>query len=223
MMRWRLAQPAIELGDQVDAAAPTRSKVSDGTIGDAAHSSRSSDHNVRDGVVRARDITHDPGRWDAHAHARRVAAAVLPCVKYIISAGEIWTPSRAKLPKLGRRGWTKYRGANRHDKHAHFSIKNGHENTRGVDWQTGTPAPAPQTPPPVAAPTPPMEQDAIVIIRELHFIAPRPPEVWLFDGLARMPIPTPTHRDALTRRGIPYEVVTNVIEAKSLLDLSREI
>ncbi|MQB02542.1 MAG: hypothetical protein GEU78_20460, partial [Actinobacteria bacterium] len=64
-MAWRVARSLLTLRDQVDAAAPNRSKRSDGTIGDAAHASRSSDHNpwVKDGatgVVTAIDLTHDP-------------------------------------------------------------------------------------------------------------------------------------------------------------------
>jgi hypothetical protein len=64
-MAWRPAKSLIQLRDQINQIAPNRSKASDGTIGDAAHASRASDHNpwVREGdagVVTAIDITHDP-------------------------------------------------------------------------------------------------------------------------------------------------------------------
>ena len=64
-MAWRVAQSLIRLRDQINLAAPTRSKASDGTIGDAAHATRDSDHNpwVKEGalgIVTAMDITHAP-------------------------------------------------------------------------------------------------------------------------------------------------------------------
>jgi len=42
-MSWRLARSLEPLRNEVNAAAPNRSKASDGTIGDTAHSSRASD------------------------------------------------------------------------------------------------------------------------------------------------------------------------------------
>ena len=64
-MAWRVAKSLTKLRDQINAMAPRRNKSADGTIGDAAHASRSSDHNpwVKDGktgVVTALDITNDP-------------------------------------------------------------------------------------------------------------------------------------------------------------------
>src|SRR5215472_9581086 len=62
--QWRVAKSLARLRTQINDAFPQRSKSSDGTIGDAAHASRSSDHNpwiVDDGigVVSAFDVTHD--------------------------------------------------------------------------------------------------------------------------------------------------------------------
>lgn len=60
-MAWRLAKSLERLRAQVNDIYPSRSKLSDGTIGDAAHSKRKSDHNPdKDGVVKAIDLTHDP-------------------------------------------------------------------------------------------------------------------------------------------------------------------
>ncbi|HKV33547.1 MAG TPA: hypothetical protein VJP89_04485, partial [Pyrinomonadaceae bacterium] len=61
-MAWRVAKSLLRLREQINELAPNRSKASDGTIGDAAHASRKSDHNpwVKDGsigVVTAMDIT----------------------------------------------------------------------------------------------------------------------------------------------------------------------
>ena len=44
-MAWRVARSLDVLLGQLNALAPERSKASDGSIGDAAHASRSSDHN----------------------------------------------------------------------------------------------------------------------------------------------------------------------------------
>lgn len=64
-MTWRNAVASIKLVEEINLRYPNRSKINDGTIGDAAHQSRKSDHNpwVKDrygvGVVRARDIDED--------------------------------------------------------------------------------------------------------------------------------------------------------------------
>lgn len=62
---WRNCIASITLDQEVDARWPNRDTSLDGTIGDAAHASRKSDHNpwIKDsrgtGVVRARDIDED--------------------------------------------------------------------------------------------------------------------------------------------------------------------
>ena len=98
-MAWRVAKSLLHLREQINAKAPNRDKSNDGTIGDAAHASRSSDHNpwVKDGsegVVTAIDITNDP----AHkVVSRDIAEAIRKSkdsrVKYLISAGEICSGS----------------------------------------------------------------------------------------------------------------------------------
>ncbi len=60
-MNWRLAKSLETLRSQVNAVHPNRSKESDGSIGNAEHSARESDHNPNSaGVVCAIDITPDP-------------------------------------------------------------------------------------------------------------------------------------------------------------------
>lgn len=135
-MPWRVAESLLVLLDEINAAAPDRSKVSDGTIGDADHASRSSDHNpwVIDsrgiGVVRARDITHDPaGGCDAHQiaeHIRLLFRGGDPRARYVISNGRIAS---------SRQGWAwrRYSGPNAHTKHAHVSVTTaaaGYDDTR---------------------------------------------------------------------------------------------
>ena len=117
---WRLAKSLHTLREQVDKAYPQRKKTHDGTIGDAAHASRPSDHNpnIMDdihGVVSALDITHDPKHCDAHALAEHLRTTKDPRIKYIISNARICSP-----PGFA---WRKYTGSNPHKSHIHISVK----------------------------------------------------------------------------------------------------
>lgn len=130
-MTWRLARSLDTLRAQINALSPNRSKISDGTIGDAAHASRSSDHNpwVKDGkmgIVTALDITDD----DAHGVDSTKIAEILrmsrdPRIKYIIADGRI---ANAKpVTKKGKTypawEWSPYTGKNSHHHHVHFSVQ----------------------------------------------------------------------------------------------------
>ena len=118
---WQLSPSLIALEAEADALAPNRSRASDGSIGDAAHSARTSDHNPDGGFVDAIDITHDPANgMDIHALLRRVAARGDRRVKYLISNGQIHNPSRGDPP--GR--WRVYTGSNPHRRHGHISVLN---------------------------------------------------------------------------------------------------
>lgn len=124
-MNWRVAKslgntPTEGLLGEINAFAKNRSRSSDGSIGDAAHASRNSDHNpwVKDRkgqpVVTARDFTHDPARgFDSYVFARSLAKSGDKRLKYIISNGQIWNASQ---------GWRRYTGSNPHDHHAHVSV-----------------------------------------------------------------------------------------------------
>jgi len=120
---WRLAASLQRLRDNVNALAPLRSKASDGSIGDAAHASRSSDHNpwvVADGkgVVTAIDVTHDPaGGCDAERLAESLRAARDPRVKYVIWNRRIFSATVQPWQ------WRPYAGANPHDHHMHISVQ----------------------------------------------------------------------------------------------------
>lgn len=124
-MAWRLAESLAKLRDQIDDAFPKRKKGSDGTIGDAKHASRSSDHNphVRDGktgVVTAIDFTHDPkGGVDAGKLADALRSSRDERIKYIISNARICSGSDGPQPWA----WRRYSGANAHTKHVHLSVK----------------------------------------------------------------------------------------------------
>lgn len=114
-MSWRLAKSLVQLREQINAASPDRSKVSDGSIGDQLHSARASDHNPNaQGVVTAIDVTHDP----AHGVDGTTLAEKLildPRAKYVIFAGQIWKARTGK--------WEAYHGMNSHHHHVHVSVK----------------------------------------------------------------------------------------------------
>jgi hypothetical protein len=119
---WRVAESLQRLLAEINAMAPNRSKASDGSIGDALHQTRDSDHNpwVVDGgmgVVTARDFTHDPKNGcDAQAIADAIVASRDPRVKYII-----WN-RRICSSQVQPWTWRKYSGANPHNKHVHISV-----------------------------------------------------------------------------------------------------
>jgi len=128
--QWRVAKSLLQLRTQVNALAPSRSKASDGTIGDINHcgsSSSTSDHcpRITDagvGVVAAMDITHDPaGGCDASKIAISIHAGRDSRIKYII-----WNKKIANSSSVGSSPawtWRNYTGANPHDHHVHVSVK----------------------------------------------------------------------------------------------------
>lgn len=121
MRTWTLAPSLDAARSEADRLAPRRSRRSDGTIGDAAHSASVSDHNpTAAGWVNALDLTHDPaGGFNAHGWADVISLRNDPRVKYLISAGRIWNPTRGDRPGA----WRPYTGSNRHDSHLHISIR----------------------------------------------------------------------------------------------------
>lgn len=129
-MSWRVARALDKLLAQINAYAPNRSKISDGSIGDTAHSSRVSDHNPDSrGIVHARDFTHSPATgFDAHAFVRRLAKAGDRRIKYLISNRQISNPSISG----GR--WRPYSGINPHTHHAHVSCVYGALEDNTANW-----------------------------------------------------------------------------------------
>lgn len=128
-MAYRRARALDVYVSEIDAAAPHRSKVSDGWIGDAAHASRDSDHNpwvilAGEGIVRAEDITHDPaGGVDCNELATALAALIAvgahPALRsgaYVIWDGRIFSFDRRD------EGWRPYTGSNSHTHHCHLSV-----------------------------------------------------------------------------------------------------
>lgn len=127
----------LELADEFDEVGPSRSTESDGSIGDTAHQSRSSNHNRDDTSgsstpqsdsdgdpdIRAIDVT-DKGPWiNGFTMQKGVDKIVARCksgqekrLVEIIYNGYCWYASN---------GWNRktYTGSNPHDKHAHFGAK----------------------------------------------------------------------------------------------------
>jgi peptidoglycan hydrolase-like protein with peptidoglycan-binding domain len=120
---WRVAKSLLKLRGQVNARSPDRDKSNDGTIGDAAHASRSSDHNpwITDngiGVVTALDITDDPKHKVVSADiAEALRDSKDSRIKYVISRGRIFSSTERPWQ------WRPYNGPNPHDKHVHISVE----------------------------------------------------------------------------------------------------
>lgn len=117
-MKWRLAESLKQLRAQINALYPNRSKESDGSIGDAKHSSRASDHNPNAaGAVCAIDVTHDPANGvDCEKTANLLVKNKDPRIKYLI-----WN-KRICSSKVKAWQWRPYAGANAHRHHLHISV-----------------------------------------------------------------------------------------------------
>lgn len=144
-MTWRVARSLDVLLAELNAAAPNRSKLSDGSIGDAAHASRSSDHNpwVIDsdgiGVVRARDFTHDPADGlDCNQLAPFLAGLLGEHPALRSGAYVIWNRRIISRDRISE-GWRPYTGSNPHDHHLHLSValdEAGYDSTAPWGWDT---------------------------------------------------------------------------------------
>lgn len=120
---WTLAPCLVSLRDEFNDLAPSRDRASDGSIGDAAHSARASDHNPDENrVVHAIDVDKDLRRPGVDME-RVVQFLLARCrsgaekrLKYIIFRQRIWAKSN---------GWRQqaYTGPNAHKEHAHLSAE----------------------------------------------------------------------------------------------------
>lgn len=125
-MAWFLSPALVRLRAEINTLWPHRDRASDGSIGDASHSARRSDHNPdyqAGGIVRAIDVDEDGiPAWDVVA---RVIAD--PRTAYVIYEGRIWE-NPAAFP--GRGYWRTYSGPNPHSQHFHVSVR------RGTRWDS---------------------------------------------------------------------------------------
>ena len=129
-MTWRVARSLDVLLAEINAIAPSRSKASDGSIGDTAHAASASDHNPNSaGVVCARDFTHDPSHGaDMGAISRIVASSGHPDLKYVIFNRRIWQD-----------GWQPYYGSDPHTGHMHVSVGRGPDGRSTQPYDDTTP------------------------------------------------------------------------------------
>jgi hypothetical protein len=125
-MAWYLAKGLVQLRKEINTAYPKRDKTSDGSIGDASHQARKSDHNPdysRGGVVRAIDTDKDGIEVNLFVEflVGLIKQAKPRCDGgcYVIFNGVIWTATNK-----GRAA--KYTGTNPHQHHVHFSICDHH-------------------------------------------------------------------------------------------------
>lgn len=127
---WRMCKSLEQLRAQINVLAPDRSKSSDGGIGDIAHwkKGEASDHNPwvsegpNKGVVTARDFTHDKVHGcDCRILVDSLVEAKDARIKYIIWDSVIYSSAATG----GSMAWEgrPYTGANKHNKHAHISVK----------------------------------------------------------------------------------------------------
>jgi len=136
-MSWYVAGSLNKLLDQLNARAPHRSKISDGSIGDASHSARESDHNpTASGQVCARDFTHDPaGGLDGNWLAAALVASRDPRIKYVIWNRRIIDSRAGQHPWQ----WMPYNGINPHNHHVHVSVFAGPVGDNAAAWNLGAP------------------------------------------------------------------------------------
>lgn len=127
-MSWRVARALDVLLGEINDVAPNRSTISDGSIGDAAHASRDSDHNpwVIDsdgqGVVRARDFTDDPGDGlDCNELALFLAGLLGEHPALGPGSYVIWNSRIISRDRISE-GWRPYTGSNPHNEHLHLSV-----------------------------------------------------------------------------------------------------
>lgn len=118
---WRVAHSLKTFGDQIMILRghSTSYKV-DGTLGDLAHSNRTSDHNPdENGIVRALDFYEDqPGRVDQVAEALRTARD--PRLKYFIHDDRMFSSYATAQRQAWE--WGPYTGPNPHTTHGHLSV-----------------------------------------------------------------------------------------------------
>lgn len=122
-MKPKLSKSLVALREAIDDSFPSRSRVSDGTLGDSKHQKRGSksDHNPdAQGWVRAFDCTarldDNPETMSYLVNQLREVAKRDGRLSYIIYQGKICSP-------ILNWKWRNYKGASPHNHHAHFSFK----------------------------------------------------------------------------------------------------
>lgn len=141
---WYVAKSIRGALAQANTRWPSRSKSADGTIGDASHSSRTSDHNpASNGCVHAFDLTHDPAHgvdtyklWDSLRLRAKSVASFARIVKYLISNDRFASAATAWEWEPYANHTSMGANRNRHTHHGHCSINYSYEaeNWAGSWW-----------------------------------------------------------------------------------------
>lgn len=124
--QWRLAPSLVALVLEANSRQPDRSTASDGSIGDADHQARDSDHNPHvlfDGVywVTAVDLTDWDPRFDVDGWAEDCRRRKDPRIKYQISDGRFYSSYSTSTRAAWE--WAPYTGPNGHFLHVHTSVR----------------------------------------------------------------------------------------------------
>ena len=134
MASWILVPCLVSLRNEFNTLAPARDKSSDGSIGDSAHASSSSDHNPDETgstPYEDADSTNEVHAIDVDIDLRRSGWTMAKAVEIIVTRHRTGADDRLQNVIYNRRvwsrswGWTarEYTGSNPHDKHAHFSSR----------------------------------------------------------------------------------------------------
>lgn len=136
MASWYVVPAIRQMFREANEFAPERDRSADGTIGDAAHAGRVSDHNPDpDGSVDAGDLTDDPEHGcDVNVLWEQIRQRRDRRVRYAIHAGRwFWGwagEARGYVPWR----WYLYSGQNRHDRHGHMSVEDAYEHDVTPWW-----------------------------------------------------------------------------------------
>lgn len=132
MRAWTVVPCLLRLRNDFNAVAPDRDRASDGTIGDANHSS-SSDHTPDEisDALRGRDPdnVNEVHALDVDADLRVPGLSMENVVQFLLARCRSGAETRLHYIIYNRRIWSAsngwrqeaYTGANAHDRHAHFS------------------------------------------------------------------------------------------------------
>lgn len=131
---WVLVACLVSLRGEFNRLAPSRDRSSDGSIGDSAHASSSSDHNPDEtGATPSEDADsrNEVHAIDVDADLRKPGWSMAKAVEVIVTRHRDGRDNRLQNVIYNRRiwsrswGWTArtYTGSNPHDKHAHFSSR----------------------------------------------------------------------------------------------------
>lgn len=132
MPAWILVPCLGQLRTELNVIAPNRDKTSDGTIGDVAHQTRTSDHNddeIGKVPIRDADSKHEVHAYDADADLREPGLTMLMVVLFIVDRCRKGLEKRLRYIIFNKwiweasNGWRRrdYHGDNPHTQHAHFS------------------------------------------------------------------------------------------------------